>query len=159
MLTGRDGCAWQGVYLLYAYSFSFSPMPEPHGFDPEVGNQHRALSDAHEHIGKADQILSELPDDLGGRKKSARALLRTIGRLLDDAGTPTIYRDGTFSDERTNRELRAVLHALDIPADRRAFEINAEVQALITSDDFETNDLARERLRHLRDVLNSKDLD
>jgi hypothetical protein len=40
-----------------------------------------------------------------------------------------------------------------------AFDINAEVRALITSEDLETDALARERLRHLRDVLNSKDLD
>jgi len=64
-----------------------------------------------------------------------------------------------FSDERTNRELRAVLHALNIPTDRRAFDINTDVQALVTSDDFETNALGRERLRYLRDVLNSQDLD
>jgi hypothetical protein len=62
------------------------------------------------------------------------------------------------SNERANRELRAVLSDLDIPADRRAFDISTEVQALITSDDFETNELARERLRYLRDVLNTKDL-
>lgn len=87
-----------------------------------------------------------------------RALLRTIGRLFDEASTPNIHRDLPYSDERTNRELHAVLNALDPPADRRAFDINIEVQALVTSDDFETNDLARERLRYLRDVLNSKDL-
>ena len=133
-------------------------MPEPHGFDPYVGNHHRALSDAHEHIGKADEILTKLPDDLGGRKNNVRALLRTIGRLLDEASTPNLHTDSAVSDERTNRELRAVLNALDIPADRRAFDINTEVQGLVTSDEFETNDLARERLRYLRDVLNSKDL-
>jgi hypothetical protein len=32
-------------------------------------------------------------------------------------------------------------------------------QALVTSDEFKTNDLARECLRHLRAVLNSQDLD
>ena len=120
-------------------------------------DQHRALWDAHEHIGKADQILNESPDDLGGRKNTVRALLRTIGRLLDEASTPTIHRDRAHSDERTNRELRALLSALAIPANRRAFDINAEVQALVTSDDFEANDFARERLRYLRDVLNRQD--
>ena len=79
--------------------------------------------------------------------------------LLDEASTPNIHRDRTYSDERTNRELLAVLRALGTPADRRAFDVKAEVQALVTSDDFKTNDLTRERLRHLRDVLNSKDLD
>jgi hypothetical protein len=62
-------------------------------------------------------------------------------------------------DERTNRELRAVLSALDLPTDRRAFDINTEVHPLVTSADLEPNDLARERLRYLRDVLNAKDLD
>jgi hypothetical protein len=70
-----------------------------------------------------------------------------IGRLLDEAGTPNLHWDRAYSDERTNRELRAVLYGLAIPADRRAFDISTEVQALITSDDFETNELARERLR------------
>jgi len=134
-------------------------MPERPELNPEGRGQHRTLSDAHEHIGKVDEILTELPDDLGGRKKHVRALLRTIGRLLDEAGTRSIHRDRAFSDERTNRELRAVLNALDIPADRCAFDVNTEVQALVNSDDFETNDLARERLRYLRDVLNFKDLD
>ena len=134
-------------------------MPERLGFHPEGRDQRRALTDAQEHIGKADEILTELPDDLGGRKNNVRALLRTIGRLLDEAGTPNIHRDPAFSDERTNRELRAVLSALGTPADRRAFDVNTEVQALVNSDGFETNDLAHERLRYLRDVLNFKDLD
>jgi hypothetical protein len=134
-------------------------MPDRQRSIPEGRDQHRALGDAHEHISKADAILAGLPDDIGGRKNSARALLRTIGRLLDEASTPSIHRDRAYSDERTSRELRALLSALGIPADRRAFDINSEVQALVASDDFETNDLARERLRHLRDVLNSKDLD
>ena len=134
-------------------------MPERQRFNPGGRDQHRALADAHEHVGKVDQILDEWPDDLGGRKNDMRALLRTIGRLLDEASTPNIHRDRACSDERTKRELRAVLNALVIPADRRAFDINTEVQALVTSDKFETDDLARERLRHLRDVLNSKDLD
>jgi hypothetical protein len=134
-------------------------MPERAGFNPEARDQCRALTDAHEHITKADAILAALAEDLDGRKKSVRTLLRTIGRLLDEASTPTIHTDLAYSDERTNCELRAVLHALKTPADRRAFDINAEVQALVTSDDFETNDPTRERLHHLRDVLNSKDLD
>ena len=134
-------------------------MPERPEFHPEARGHHGALSDAHGHVGKVDQILDEWPDDLGGRKNDMRALLRTIGRLLDEASTPNIHRDRACSDERTKRELRAVLNALVIPADRRAFDINTEVQALVTSDKFETDDLARERLRHLRDVLNSKDLD
>ena len=134
-------------------------MPERQRFTPGGRDQQRAIRDAHEHISQADATLAALPDDLGGRKQTARRLLRTIGRLLDEAGTPTNHTDRAISDERTNRELRAVLHALAIPADRRAFDINAEVQALVTSDDFETDALARERLRHLRDVLNAKDLD
>ncbi len=134
-------------------------MPEPPRFNPGGRDQHRAIRDAHEHVTQADNILAGLPDDLGGRKKSGRALLRTIGRLLDEASTPSIHRDRAFSDERTNRELRAVLSALGTPADRPAFDVNTEVQALVNSDDFETNNLARERLRHLRDVLNAKDLD
>lgn len=132
-------------------------MPERQRFNPGGREQRLALRDAHEHISKADEMLTESPDDLGGRKNNMRALLRTVGRLLDEAGTSTIQTDRAFSDERTNRELRAVLCALAIPADRRAFDINAEVQTLVTSDDFETNDLARERLRYLRDVLNRQD--
>jgi hypothetical protein len=134
-------------------------MPERPEFPPEARDQHGTLWDTHEHIRKADAILAELPDDLGGRKETARQLLRMIGRFLDEASTPHIHRNQAYSDERTNRELRAVLHALGTPADRGAFDINTEVQALLTSADFETNDLARERLRHLRDVLNAKDLD
>ena len=137
--------------------FPFFPMPAPH--DPEARSQHRALRDAHEHIIEADEILAGLADNLGGRKKSARELLRTIGRLLDEASSPSICVERAQSDERTNRELRAVLHTLDTPADRSAFDINTEVQALITSEDFETDVLTRERLRHLRDILNSQDLD
>ena len=95
---------------------------------------------------------------IGGRKKNVRALLRTIGRLLDDARTPNSQTGRSIRDERTYRDLRAVLSALDIPPDCRAFDINTQVQALVTSDDFETNDLARERLRHLRDVLTYQDL-
>jgi hypothetical protein len=129
-------------------------MPERQRFNPRGREQCDAVWDAHEHISKADEVLNESPDELGGRKNTVRALLRTIGRLLDEAGTPTIHRDRAVSDDRSNRELRAVLSALAIAADRRAFDINAEVQALVTSDDFETNDLARERLRYLRDVLN-----
>ena len=134
-------------------------MPERERFNPGGREQRHALQDAHEHISKADEMLTESPDDVGGRKSNVRVLLRTIGRLLDEASTPTIHRDRAYSDERTNRELRAVLSALGTRADRRAFDINADVQALVTSDDFETNDLARERVRYLRDVLNSKDLD
>jgi hypothetical protein len=133
-------------------------MPERHRFNPGGREQRDALRDAHEHISKAHEMLRESPDDPGGRKSNVRALLRTIGRLLDEASTPTINRDRAYSDERTNRELRAVLSVLSTPADRRAFDINAEVQALVTSDDFATNDLARERLRHLREVLNHQDL-
>ena len=133
-------------------------MPERPNFTPETRDQRATLSDAHEHIGKIDEILTELPDYLGGHKNNVRALLRTIGRLLDEASTPSIHRDRASSDECTNRELRAVLNALDIPADRRSFDINTEVQGLVTSDEFETNDLARERLRHLRDALSAKDL-
>lgn len=134
-------------------------MPERQGFTLGGHDQHRALSDAHEHIGEVDEILTEWPDDLGGRKNNVRALLRTIGRLLDETRTGSIHMDRAFRDERTNRELRAVLSALDIPADRRAFDINTEMQGLVTSDEFESNDLARERLRHLRDVLNATELD
>ena len=132
-------------------------MTERHKSTAEGHDQHRAIGDAHEHIGKADEILTGLPDDLGGRRSNVRALLRTIGRLLDEASTPNIHRGRAYSDECTNRELRAVLNALDIPADRRAFDINTEVQGLVASDEFEPNDLARERLRYLRDVLNAKD--
>jgi hypothetical protein len=139
--------------------FVTSTYPERQRFRRKGHRQRRALSDAHEHIGKVDEILTEWPDDLDGRKNNVRALFRTIGRLLDEAGTPSIYMDRAFGDERTNRELRAVLSALDIPADRRAFDINTEVQGLVTSDEFESNDLARERLRHLRDVLNATELD
>ena len=134
-------------------------MPKSPGFNPEARGQCRALRDAHENINKADDILAKLQDDLGGRKQSVRALLRTIGRLLDEAGTPSIRPESAHSDERTNRELRGVLSALATPADRRAFDINAEVQALLASDNLETDALTRERLRHLRDVLNAKDLD
>ena len=134
-------------------------MPKRAGFNPDARGQCRALRDAHEHISQADEILAERPDDLGGRKSSMRHLLRTIGRLLDEAGTPSICAERASSDERTNRELRAVLYALDTSTDRRAFDINADVQALITSDDFATNDFTRERLRHLRDILDSQDLD
>lgn len=134
-------------------------MPERPGIEPEVRNRLVDLAAAHEHICKADASLAREPDHLDDRTRSARALLRTIGRLLDEARTPNINTNRGYSDERTNRELRAVLFALDTPADRRAFEINTEVQALVTSDDFETNDLAHERLRYLRDVLNSQDLD
>lgn len=134
-------------------------MPERPGIEPEVRNRLADLAAAHEHIRKADASLAREPDHLDDRTRSARALLRTIGRLLDEAGTPNLRGDRAHSDERTNCELRAVLSALDTPADRRAFEINTEVQALVTSHDFETNGLARERLRYLRDVLNSKDLD
>jgi len=132
-------------------------MPERQRITPGGRDQQRTIRDAHESIGKADEILAEWPDDLGGWKKSARALLPTIGRLLDEASTPINHTGRGISDERTNRERRTVLHALAIPADRRAFDISAEVQTLATSDDFETNDLARERLRHLRDVLNRQD--
>ena len=128
-------------------------MPERPAFQPNARGQHQGLSDAHEHIGKVDEILTELPDDLAGRRKTARQLLRTIGRFLDEASMPSIHRNQVYSDDRTNRELRAVLNALDIPADRRAFDISTEVQALVTSRDFKTNDLARERLRHLRRQL------
>lgn len=134
-------------------------MPERQRFNPGGREQRHALRDAHEHISKADEMLTKSPDDLGGRKNTVRALVRTIGRLLDEASTPTIHRDRAVSDDRTHRELRAVLSALDMPADRRAFDIRTEVQALVTSDGFETNDLAHERLRHLRDVLNAQDLD
>ena len=101
----------------------------------------------------------ESPDDLGGRKNTVRTLLRTIGRLLDEASTPTIHRNRAYSDERTNRELRTVLSALGTPIHRRAFDINTEVQGLVTSGAFKTNDLTRERLRHLRNILNAKALD
>jgi hypothetical protein len=134
-------------------------MSEPQGFHSEVDGQHRALSDAHEHILVADEILAGLAGDLYGRKEITRRLLRTIGRLLDEAGTPSISAEQVPSVEHTNRELRAVLGDLDIPTDRRAFDINTEVQALVTADDFATNDLARERLRYLRDVLNSQDFE
>jgi len=99
--------------------FRFSIMSEHQVFNPEGRDQHRAFNDAHEHIDKADEILAEWPDDLGGRKNHLRARLRTIGRLLDEASTPTIYTDRGFSDQRTNRELRVVIHALDTPAGRR----------------------------------------
>lgn len=134
-------------------------MPERQTSTPGGRDQQRAIRDAHEHIGKAYEILAGLPDDLGGQRKSVRPLLRTIGRLLDEAITPNSHTRRAFSAERTNRDLRAILHALDIPADRRAFDINSDVQALITSDDFETDDLVRERLRHLRDRLDSQALD
>lgn len=133
--------------------------PERPEFHPDARGQHRSLRDAHEHIGKADAILAKSPDSLDGWKGTVRALLRTTGRLLGEAGTLDIHADRALSDERTNRELRAVLSALNTPADRRAFDINTEVQALVTSDDFETNALARERLGHLRDVLNARELD
>ena len=104
-------------------------MPERQRSTPGGRDQQRAIRDAHEHISQADNTLAGLPDDLGGRKKSARALLRTIGRLLDEASTPNNQTGHAISDERTNRDLRAVLHALAIPADRRAFDINTDVQA------------------------------
>ena len=106
-----------------------SNVCESHKSIAEGHDQHRALGDVHEHIGKVDEILSELPDDLGGRKGNVRAMLRTIGRFLDEAGPPSIHRAHLFSDERTNRELRAVLFTVDIPTDRRAFDINTDVQA------------------------------
>lgn len=134
-------------------------MPKPHEFASEVRSQHRALGDVRALIMRADEILAGVADDLRGRKISARKLLRTIGRLLDEASTQSICAERARSDERTNLELRAVLSALDAPTDRRAFDINTEVQGLLTSADFETNEIARERLRHLRDVLNSRDLD
>jgi hypothetical protein len=146
--------------LITVFSHShLALMPKHAGFNLEARGQCRTLRDAHEHISEADAILAGLPEDLGGRKQSVRALLRTIGRLLDEAGTRSICTERARSYERTNRELRGVLSALDTPADRRAFDINAEVQTLITSEDFETNDLVRERLRQLRDVLNSQCLD
>lgn len=134
-------------------------MPKPHEFASDVRSQHRALGDARALIMRADEILAGVADDLRGRKISARKLLRTIGRLLDEASTQSICAERTRSDERTNLELRAVLSALDAPTDRRAFDINTEVHALLTSVDFKANEIARERLRQLRDVLNSRDLD
>lgn len=91
---------------------------ERQGFNPAGRDQHRALWDAHEHIGKADEIL-------GGPKKSARRLLRTIGRLLDETGTPNVHTDRGYSDERTNRKLRVVVNALDIPADGKTADSNS----------------------------------
>ena len=134
-------------------------MPQRQRFNPEARGQHRGLADAHEHIGKVDEILTELPDDIGGRKRHVRALLRTIGRLLDEGGTRGICAERAPSDERTNRDLRAVLNALALPADRRAFDVNTDVQTLVASEEFKMNDVTRERLRHLRDVLNRQDLD
>jgi len=133
-------------------------MPESHELHPEVRSQHRALTEAHQYIVAADEVLARMAEDLAGPSTIARRMLRTIGRVLDEAGTTDVHHwDPANSNERTNRELRAVLSDLGIPADRRAFDISAEVQALIASDDFERNGLARERLRHLRDVLNAKD--
>ena len=85
-------------------------MSEPHEDQSEDRSQQRGLGVAHERITEADEILAGLPDDLGGRLKTARRLLRTLGRLLDEAGTPSI-RDHAHSDECTNRELRAVRRA------------------------------------------------
>jgi len=100
-----------------------------------------------------------MADDLVGPLTIARRLLRTIGRLLDEAGRPNVRQGRVESNERTSRELHAALSALGIPTDRRAFDLSAEVQAVVNAADFGTNDLARERLRHLRDVLNARDLD
>jgi hypothetical protein len=133
-------------------------MPEHQVCPSEARDQRRALGDASEHIIQTDDILAEWPDDLDGRKRTVRTLLRTIGRLLDEASAPGVHARRAQSDERTNCELRAVLGTLGLPPDRRAFDINADVQRIVASDDFETNDLARERLRYLRDTLNSKDL-
>jgi hypothetical protein len=133
-------------------------MPGHQACPSEARDQQHALGDASEHVIQTDDILAEWPDDLDGRKRTMRVLLRTIVRLLDEASTPSIHADRAHSDERTNRELRGVLSALDIPADRRAFDVTTDVQGLVMFGDLEANDLARERLCYLRDTLNSKDL-
>lgn len=74
--------------------------------------------------GKADHAGRERSlAGAGSRRRSRREVSRGQGRH------PNIHTERAYSDERTNRELRAVLHGLDIPTDRRAFDMKHKRRA------------------------------